>query len=402
MNGIKKIILSTTLLFSLIFNAAESIGCTSAIIGAELNPYGRPILWKHRDTSTTDNKVEYIPSENGNFAYVALYNAADKKLQEAWMGMNEAGFAVMNTASYNIKDDKVPAKKMDKEGFVMTKALRSCRTVDDFANLLDTLPRPMGVEANFGVIDAYGDGAYFETNNHSFVRYDLKDAPEGMLVRTNYSHSGRPNEGYGFVREANAECLLTPYGEQKNVTSELLTETLSRTFYHEGKNQDYTLTENKALLDEDFIPRYKSTATIAIEGCKPLEKGEKVDPDLVKNQYIMWTGIGYPPVSRIRAVRCSEKGVDEGLRGSKANGHCPLGDEAVKKRADVFTIKGKKPFIDLSKLYNAQGTGYAQKAMEENRATYKREIELRDGVYPESMSEVSSSQSRSTSEVNVE
>lgn len=27
------------------------------------------------------------------------------------MGMNEAGFAVMNTASYNIKDDKVSAKK---------------------------------------------------------------------------------------------------------------------------------------------------------------------------------------------------------------------------------------------------------------------------------------------------
>lgn len=352
--------------------------CTSAIISADLNPYGRPILWKHRDTSTTDNKVEYIPSDGNSLGYVALYNAADMKLQEAWMGMNEAGFAVMNTASYNLKDDKVPNKKMDKEGFVMTKALRSCRTVDDFANLLDTLPRPMGVEANFGVIDAYGNGAYFETNNHSFIRFDLKDAPDGMLVRTNYSHGGRPREGYGYVREANAECLLAPYAEKKEITSELLTEVISRTFYHDGRKKDYTMSGDTALLDEDFIPRYKSTATIAIEGCMPVDSEEKVDPDLVKEQYIMWTGIGYPPVSEIKAVKCSPDGVDDGLKGNHTNGHSILGDVAKTKRAKVFSTKGKNKYINLPLLFNEKGTGYAQKAIEANRKTYKEEIERRD------------------------
>lgn len=38
----------------------------------------------------------------------------------------------------------------------MRKALRVCKTVQDFEHFLDTLPRPMRVEANFGVIDAYG------------------------------------------------------------------------------------------------------------------------------------------------------------------------------------------------------------------------------------------------------
>lgn len=360
-------------------NLVESAdACTSAIIGANLNPYGRPILWKHRDTSTTDNKVEYVEGKNGDFSYVALYNAADRGLKEAWMGMNEAGFAVMNTASYNLKDDKVPNKQMDKEGIVMTKALRLCRTVDDFAALLDSLPRPMGVEANFGVIDAYGDGAYFETNNHSYIRFDLKDEPSGMLVRTNYSHAGRPNEGYGFVREANAECLLAPYAEKGEITSELLTETISRTFYHDGKKRNFTMSGNHTLLDEDFIPRYKSTATIAIEGCPPIKPGETPDPEMVKKQYIMWTGIGYPPVSKIKAVRVSEDGVDAGLRGTLPNGHSRLGDEAVKKRAEVFSKKGKKMYIDMSKLYNSEGTGYAQKAIEENARTYKEEIEARD------------------------
>ena len=35
-------------------------------------------------------------------------------------------------------------------------------------------------------------------------------------------------------------------------------------------------------------------------------------------------------------------------------------------------------YIDISKLYNSEGTGYAQKAIEENARTYKEEIEARD------------------------
>ena len=357
----------------------SAMACTSAIVGAELNPYGRPILWKHRDTSTIDNKVEYVAPDASGFGYVALFNAADKDLKEAWMGMNEAGFAVMNTASYNIKDDRVPAKNMDKEGLVMTMALRRCRTVDDFAALLDSLPRPMGVEANFGVIDATGNGAYFETNNHSFRRFDLKDEPSHLLVRTNYSHSGRPGEGYGFVREANAECLLAPYAERGEITPELLTENVSRTFYHDGRKRDFTMSGEKSLLDEDFIPRYKSTATIAIEGCRPILSADSVDASFVAKEYVMWTGMGYPPVAEIRGVRCSRDGVDSGLRGSLPGGKCSLGVEARRLRDEVFRSEKKKKYIDVSKLYNASGTGYAQKRIADNHQIYLMEIKKRDG-----------------------
>jgi hypothetical protein len=357
-----------------------AFACTSAIIGASANPSGRPILWKHRDTSTIDNKIEYVAPEKGSYGYVALFNAADTRLAEAWMGMNEAGFAVMNTASYNIKDDNVPEKKMDKEGILMTKALKTCRTVDDFARLLDEYPRPMGVEANFGVIDATGNGAYFETNNHSYTRYDLKDAEGDVLIRTNYSHSGREGEGYGFVREKNAECLLQPYIESRSVTPEVLTEKVSRTFYHDLKQRDYTMSGERWVIDQDFIPRYKSTATIAIEGMRPVENIESVTAEDVEREYIMWTGLGYPPVAEIRAVRCSPSGVDADLRGSLPNGHSPLGDAAKQKRNEVFPIKkgnGDK-YIDMTKLYNEAGTGYAQQAILKNRETYNREEARRD------------------------
>lgn len=359
---------------------AAAFACTSAIVRASANPSGRPILWKHRDTSNTDNKVEYVPASSEGFGYVALFNAADLRLREAWMGMNDAGFAVMNTASYNIKDDKVPDKKMDKEGILMSLALRTCRTVDDFENLLESYPRPMGVEANFGVIDASGNGAYFETNNHSYVRYDLADEPSGVMVRTNYSHSGRKGEGYGHVREANANCLLGPYVEEANVTPEVLTEVVSRSFYHDGLGRDMTLSGDHRLLDKDFIPRYKSTATIAIEGCLPIASPDSVTPAFVAREYVMWTGIGYPPVAEIRAVRCCREGVPDELRGSPADGHSPLGDKAKALRDSVFCVEGKdKAYIDLSRLYNRDGTGLAQQAVARNRHVYRLEKLKRDG-----------------------
>lgn len=351
----------------------QLLACTAAVVGAKANPYGRPMLWKNRDTSTIDNKVEYVAGKDGEHSFVALFNAADKNLSEAWMGMNDAGFAVMNTASYNIKDDKVPDKDMDKEGFLMATALKSCVTVDDFARLLDSLPRPMGVEANFGVIDAYGDGALFETNNHAYVRYDLKDAPGDVIIRTNYSHSGRPNEGYGFIREANACHLLDPYIERGEVTPEVLTEEVSRSFWHDLKHRDFATAGDRWVIDQDFIPRYKSTATVVIEGCKPLKHGEAPDPGLVERQYIMWTGLGYPPCAEIIPVWCSPEGVDPSLRGLLPNGHSEMGDKVKARRDEVFPIhKGNgDKYIDMTKLFNADGTGYVQTLVPQNLDTYR-------------------------------
>lgn len=361
--------------------AADAAACTSAIIGAEASPYRRPMLWKHRDTSTIDNKVEYIAPSNGDHGYVALFNADDKLLEQAWMGMNDAGFAVMNTASYNIKDDNVPNSKMDREGYVMTIALRTCRTVDDFARLLAELPRPMGVEANFGVIDAEGNGAYFETNNHSFVRFDLADAPGHVLIRTNYSHSGRPNEGYGFVREANAEHLLQPYIASASVTPELLTEVVSRSFYHDLKQRDYALSGEKWVIDQDFIPRYKSTATIVIEGMQPVADATTVLPEQVAREYIMWTGLGYPPCAEIVPVWCREGGVEDDLRGIGQNGHSPMCDKVIKRRNEVFSLRrgNKDKYIDMTRLYNEDGTGYVQVLVPQNKQVYERIRAQRDG-----------------------
>lgn len=367
-----KIVVTLTVMAA---GAMQAFACTSAIVSAAASKSGRPMLWKHRDTGEVDNKVEYIAPKDGAMGYVALFNASDRQCREAWTGMNEVGFAVMNTASYNLNKDDVPQRLMDREGEVMSRALATCRTVDDFAALLDKLPRPMGVEANFGVIDANGDGAYFETGNYGYTRYNLSDAPDGIMVRTNYSHSGRKDEGLGYIREADALHLIAPYRGKNELTPEVFTEEFSRSFYHDVYGKDMAAESGERwLIDQDYIPRYKSSATIVIEGIRP---GSGADP---KSEYIMWTGLGYSPCAEVYPVWCRKDGVDPGLRGLEDDGHARLSDEAKARRGEVFPIhrgNGDR-YIDMTKLFNAGGTGYVQTLTRQNRGMYERVKRLRD------------------------
>lgn len=329
--------------------------CTSAIVSGRLTASGKPILWKNRDTSATDNKVEYIaPAGPGELAYVGLFNAGDVGCEQAWIGLNEAGFAVMNTASYNIKDDNVPASKMDREGYLMAHALKHCRTTDDFEELMRRMPRPLGVEANFGVIDADGNGAYFECNNHSFKRFDLADSPSGVLVRTNYSHSGRPGEGYGQIRERNALHLLEPYIAAGRIEPYTFTDQLSCSFYHDLFGCDMSASGHRYLVDQDFIPRYTTTATVVIENG------------------IMWTALGYPPVAEVMPVWCAPNGVHEDLRGLEAGGTSRACNRAKERKKEVFCVKdgNANRYVDLNALIHKDGTGYLQVLRRQNRKTY--------------------------------
>lgn len=339
----------------------SSEACTSAIVSGRVTKDGRPLLWKHRDTGEENNKVERIKADKGKLEYVALYNASDKDCKEAWMGYNAAGFAIMNTASYNLKDDNL--KAMDREGFLMAEALGVCKTVDDFEQFIINHKKPLRVEANFGVIDALGNGAYFEVNNTSYTKFDLKDAPDGVLVRTNYSHSGRTDEGMGYIREKNAETLLAKHILTKDITPATFTEEISRTFYNSLLDTDAVDAKQDWVVDQDFIPRYSSTASTVIEGVNAGEKPENTT---------MWIAIGYPPCAEVRMVKTGDQGVPEELRGTLPNGHSPLCDETVARKHEVFPIKrgSGKHYLHLSLLFNDNGTGITQILKKKNYEYY--------------------------------
>lgn len=276
------------ILIMCVCGTVRSVGCTSAIVSASASTTGRPLLWKHRDTGAPGNFLARVEATDSTHAYVGLFNDGDSLLTEAWMGMNDAGFAIMNTASYNLAPDT--AALADQEGKVMSIALATCTTVDDFARLLSKLPRPMGVQANFGVIDATGGAAYFETWDHGTRRFNVSDTPEGYLIRTNFSVSGRPSDGYGYIRYNAARHLI---GSAGNISPALFTEGLSRSFYHGLTEHDYLAAGDRYVADRDFIPRDISTASIVIEGVN-----SPIDP----TEMTMWAALGYPPCATVGRV----------------------------------------------------------------------------------------------------
>ncbi len=314
--------------------------CTSMIVGSKASKNGRPLLWKNRDTGTLQNFVERIPAKDGTFGYVALFNAGDSALNEAWIGMNDQGFAIMNTASYNLAPDT--AKFKDREGFVMSRALQVCRTVDDFRQLLDTLPKPLGVQANFGVIDAEGNGAYFECDDYRYTPFYLKDTDDDVLIRTNYSFTGNDSDGMGYIRFNNAQHLTAEAVRTHSITPELLTEVCSKSFYHSLLGRDFESdTSYTYAVDQDFIPRHITSASVVIEG---VNLGS--DPA----DCIMWTVIGYPPVSHVRAVTVDS--VPEDLRPTEKGFRSKACIETFKDKSKAFDIKrgSGKRYVDLRYL----------------------------------------------------
>lgn len=334
--------------------------CTSAVVSGRVTPDGRPLLWKHRDASDLNNRIVHFEAEGGKLEFVGLVNGVDTMANEVWAGYNTSGFAIMNTASYNLKNDT--SSLSDREGVVMKQVLGECRTVEDFARLLDSLPRPIGVEANFGVVDALGGAAYFEVNSYEVFRYDVKDSPDGYLLRTNYSVSGRPNEGYGYIRYDNAARLFSRAASERSITPEWITGVCSRSFYHILLGRDFTT--DAWVVDQDFIPRRSTSASVVIEGVKPEES-----PVFTT----MWTILGYPPCSVVLPVWIGcEYGVPTLLQGSEDSVRSPLCEWSNRLKNKVFSLeRGSGPhYLHMALLYNPESNGYAQRLLSLEKEIY--------------------------------
>lgn len=337
--------------------------CTSMIVSGTATASGRPIIWKHRDTSAESNFVHRV-EKPGKTGYIGLFNGGDSLcLDEAWMGMNDLGFAIINTVAYNLRANS--PEWTDREGYVMAQALETCRTVDDFAALLDSLPRPMGVRTNFGVLDADGNGAYFETDDYTYKRFDLSDAKEGVMIRTNYAYSGTPDEGMGYIRHKNVADILAPQIATASITPASLTEGVSRSFYNSLTGFDGNESSDSWAVDQDFVPRHSSTSSIAIEGILPGETPRAM---------IMWANIAYPPCCHVVGVTLDNVPAQVDATAQDGTARSPLAIEAAEYKCSVFPVeRGSGPrYINLDAARQINEEQY-QISLEE----YSRGNELR-------------------------
>ncbi len=324
----------------------EAVGCTSAVVSDRVTEDGRTLLWKHRDSGFKDNFVGKVEATDSTMAYVELFNAGDEDLAEAWIGFNEAGFAVMNTASYNLAPDTATVK--DREGLVMSRALSRCRTVEDFLGILDSEMaggRPAGIQANFGITDANGSCAYVEAWDHGYEVYPIEDNGHGWMVRSNYSYSGTTGKRLGEVRHDNAVCLIKG-NLAEGLSPETFTERLSRSFYHSGKNTDMLQEGCRTVADRgEYIPRRSSCASVVVESA--------LDDEDPRSATVMWVAIGSPMLSFALPVTLDS--IPDGLKRDMSTGRSRLCDEANRRREKAFPRKGKdgKWVIDMEYVRNA-------------------------------------------------
>jgi len=346
---------------AMLMTAEPSPACTSVIVSGKSTPDGRPLMWKNRDTGVKENYVRHFPAANGHFSFTAVVNAGTTDFSDVWIGTNSEGFSIMNTHSYNITDAGTRDDE-DINGSLMRMALEKCASVEEFEEMVNGLPKPWRVSANFGVIDAHGGAAYFEMNWTEYFKYDVNDpevAPDGYLVRTNYSFNGRPiNEGMGHVRYLEADLRMKEALAKGSVIPHFFLDRLARNYSNPLMNIDYRSPEYSGewAVEQDIIVRYKTTCSAVIQGVKPGE-----NPALST----MWTVIGYPGTTICLPVwECGgEECIPELLRGG-SDLFSELGHWGYELKESLFCLDvdaaSRQKYFKWTKLSNQEGTGYLQ------------------------------------------
>jgi hypothetical protein len=358
----KKLLALIVLLVSPIF----IIPCTTAVVSGKATEDGRPLLLKNRDASALQNRLVYF--FDGKYRFIGLVNSEDRLNSEVWCGFNETGFGIMNSASYNLKMNDT-TKLSDLEGRIMKLALQQCKSLEDFEKMLNDLPKPLGVEANFGVIDAEGGAAYYETDNFHFIKYDVNDpsvAPNGYLIRTNFSVAGLENKGYGYIRYATANNLFENKIKDGKISFEFLMNDIPRCLIHSFTKTD--LAQNlpdekseKFVYFRDYIPRHSTAAAIVVQGIKGNESASLTT---------MWTILGFPLTSVVIPVWLLEDGTLPKVLQADENGIAPFCDLALQLKDNVFSNQNdaSENYLNLSALINQEKSGVRQKLnlLEEN------------------------------------
>jgi hypothetical protein len=352
-----KLILSFIIL--VLYSVSTGFACTTVIISGKFTNDGRPLLWKQRDSDAFNNKIVHIKGEK--YHAVALVDSDDSELENIWIGFNNAGFAIMNSASYNLKGDDT-TRVSDLEGSFMKKALLSCATVDEFETFIRTYPKPMGVEANFGVIDAFGGAAYFETDNFNYTKLDVNDkllAPHGYIIHTNYSFTGEPSQGAGYIRYETAEQLFYQASAQQNLSVDYIINTMMTSLENSltGESVAEALTQSGQqshfMYNQDCINRYSSVSSVVIQGVIPKENPEYT---------IMWSRVGFPLSSIVVPVLLDKNGTLPKVVTAAAGENAPVCDKSLLLKKVMVPIRrgSGKYYINLTKVANVEKTGVRQ------------------------------------------
>ena len=313
----------------LLLCSVPAAACTTAVVSAQASATGRPMIWKQRDASDEYNRIAYVQGEK--YGFTGLFATADVACRKAYAGINEAGFAISNNLSYNVRPDSIGVAGT-RNGELMTLALGTCASLDEFEAILVAKERPMRLCSNFAVIDAYGGAAYFEVSDTAYVRYDVPVG--GCLFRTNYSLSGEPGRGRGFARYGTMEQVMA---EQRSFVPGFFLQT-GRTYRNAlGEKDALKHAGGLYLYEHDYIPRSTTVSSLVLEGVAP---GGRADSG------VLWCAIGYTPCSYAVPVWVAAKE----LIPSMLTGDAPANRFAVQLKHSVRQIEWDEKYVHVKAL----------------------------------------------------
>jgi hypothetical protein len=262
--------------------------CTAGVASGRATADGRPLLWKTRDAGATNNEV--IWNTSGTFRFVSVITAGDPS--SSWMGVNEKGFSIINTLSMDL-----PAGPSGlHNGTFMAYALQRCATVEEFEDLLrETNASGRMTNTNYGVIDATGAAAFFETAGQQFWRYDAADTEKGYILRTNFARNGDGSRGdppYSMDRFLQTEQLMIDFYRTEKIDFKEIVKIQVRSFGNsDGELVDFPFTGTIEGHDRGYFPNNSSinrNSSVSFSVIQGVLSGED------SRLSTMWTILGQP------------------------------------------------------------------------------------------------------------
>lgn len=331
--------------------------CTTGLASGLATPDGRPLLWKNRDVGNANQEWHYV--DDGRIPFVGL-TYRNEATNQYYAGLNAVGFSVENSNSYNL-----PAGPnsngwgfSDDDGEIQNLALATCRTVDDFEILLDSLDEAgRTLNCNYGAFDAFGGAAMFETAGFSYVRLDAAEEPDGFIVRSNYSYSGnglnnRPSY-WGPNRYDRAYDLFKSGVEANALTAQYIYQTVIRNFNADGM-ENYQLPYDGYYEEYPYglIPNGETvcrSTTRSIMVSQGTRAGERPDDAMI------WAMVGNPLGSIVTPLWVRAGSVPLEFDGPNGARLCDL---ATGISSWVYEQGNFGSAVNTWKLTNPEGTGY--------------------------------------------
>jgi hypothetical protein len=325
-----------------------------AVVSGKVTADGRPLLWKNRDTNDPDNKLVFI--EGQLYSFLAVVNSTDNAGRHVWQGINEKGFAIMNSLSRDLGSS---VQSYGQNGSFMRRALEECADVPEFEKLLLATNGERKVAANYGVIDAQGSACFFETGSESFTKFDANDpriAPQGYIVRTNYAFTApEGKQGGGYIRFERISHLFQRAAAENRLSLRFILQEASRDLVNEKihSNPQALLPKQDPstpvyIRTNDTINRISTVSVSVFHGAPSPEKAYTAT---------MWTMLGQPICSAAIPLWVHGGTVPAVLGGE---GNAPMNELSKELMAYLYPDQraNMRQYLNATRLLTFGGNGF--------------------------------------------